>query len=251
MQLVNPTNRLWLGLVQRIGARLVERAWHGEPYDLPGYMERRWLVRPTKMSLGRSVRIHKILRSDSDRDFHDHPWPYMTIILDGGYTEVTPVYNAGGIYQGTRSTYYGPGSVIVRPAKHLHRLVLAPGQTATTLFICGRWEQEWGFVTKPDWKTYWKDYLADEASDKPRNTRPEQREFLCCSCAKCLNITYAHRYETPEDKQSAARDLKELIEADRKPFVAKFEVGMNGRAIWPEWCTCPRDEQPVEAEEED
>src|SRR5208282_805597 len=59
-------------------------------FHLEGYMERWWIRRPKE---GRkwTCRLHHILRSDEDRHLHDHPWPYVTIILKGGYWEVTPV----------------------------------------------------------------------------------------------------------------------------------------------------------------
>ncbi len=122
--------------LERIGAR--------RPYlHLEGYMERFWILRTPWLS----ARLHRILRSDHDRDLHDHPWDYASVILRGGYWEVTA--------DGKR--WYGPGSVVFRRAGHLHRLVLPDGAPATTLFIHRRKRRDWGFRTATgwvDWRTY-------------------------------------------------------------------------------------------------
>ena len=123
-------------LLERIGAR--------HPYlHLEGYMERFWIFRTPWLS----ARIHRILRSDNDRDLHDHPWDYASLILRGGYWEIT---DAG-------RRWYGPGSIVFRRAAHLHRLVLPAGEPATTLFLHRRKSRDWGFRTSDgwvDWKTY-------------------------------------------------------------------------------------------------
>jgi hypothetical protein len=137
-----------------------------QPYwHLDGYMERYWVLRgyderpgakpPVLPNL--SARIHVILRSDDDRHFHDHPWNYTTVILRGGYYEVTPRYENGEIV-GEKSKWYGPGSVLRRTAGHWHRLVVPYGKTATTLFIMGRKRNSWGFLTTPKFKTYYRNY---------------------------------------------------------------------------------------------
>jgi hypothetical protein len=123
-------------MLERIGAR--------RPYlHLEGYMERFWLLRTPWLS----ARVHRILRSDHDRALHDHPWDYASIILRGGYWEITD----GG------RRWYGPGSIVVRRAEHLHRLVLPHGPPATTLFLHRRKRRDWGFRTEAgwvDWRTY-------------------------------------------------------------------------------------------------
>ena len=80
-------------LVQRLIAALIDRAMRTPYFHLPGYMDRYWLMKPSKWTLGCSVRIHHILSSDSDRVLHDHPWPFVTMILRGGYFEDRPLFN--------------------------------------------------------------------------------------------------------------------------------------------------------------
>ena len=141
---------------------VVRRAKRTPYYDLPGYMLRYWLVpysreiihgdgklhgtgrvkwyrRPFSRLLqffNISARVHVILRSDTGRDFHDHPWNYCTIILRGGYWEYTP--------NGAR--WRGPGSVLFRKASSWHRLGVPAGGNAVTIFITGKRIQRWGFL---------------------------------------------------------------------------------------------------------
>lgn len=42
-----------------------------------------------------NVFLHRFLKSDSD-DLHDHPWPFATLILKGGYWEWRPQFNSKG-----------------------------------------------------------------------------------------------------------------------------------------------------------
>lgn len=117
------------------------------PYSSIGdYMERYTLFRTNDVW----VRVHHILRSDQDRDLHDHPWDYVTLLLRGGYTEVTP--------DGQR--FYGAGSVLARRAEALHRLIVPEGETCWTLFMTGPKIREWGFQTEFGWM-HWKDYLEN------------------------------------------------------------------------------------------
>jgi hypothetical protein len=104
--------------------------------------------------------VHHILRSDDDRAFHDHPWPYVTIILRGGYTEVTPEFDESGIYRGEARKWCGPGSVLFRKAKSWHRLELPVGKTAWTLFVTGKKQQRWGFMSNPAFKQDYREYLG-------------------------------------------------------------------------------------------
>jgi len=140
--------------------RIINRALR-TPYEhLPGYMERYWLLPPGKVP-GLAARVHHILRSDTEREFHDHPWNYTTWILRGGYIETTPVFDNSRFYRQDVSTVYTAGAVLRRKARHWHRLTLLPDSNTTwTLFITGRLRQRWGFLMQPEFKMYWRDRLA-------------------------------------------------------------------------------------------
>lgn len=168
---------------------LINRAKRTPYFHLPGYMNRWWLVpyaqvikrkvvcpgfgqpdetatdgtgpvdrreRPIAWRLqqrGIAIRIHEILRSDLGRDPHDHPWPYTTVILKGGYHEHR--FDDQGYLVSVK--WHGPGSILRRPANSWHKLILPEGTTTTTLFITGRKCQTWGFNT-PDGKVPYYDY---------------------------------------------------------------------------------------------
>lgn len=138
---------------------LIARAMRTPYRHLPGYMNRWWLL--PYGQLGIAVRVHEILRSDDDRAFHDHPWPYLTIILRGGYTEVKPLWDKSGIYLGETRCFYGAGSWLFRPARSWHRLEIPSGLSTWTLFISGPKVQSWGFMLEPENKVYWREYLND------------------------------------------------------------------------------------------
>lgn len=146
-----------------IADRIIERSKRTPYRHLPGYMERFWLLPYGR--LGIAARVHHILRSDDDRAFHDHPWTYLTIILKGGYVEVTPIFDGSGIYRGERRQWRGPGSVLLRRAKSWHRLEVPTGVDTWTLFMTGPKRQRWGFMANPANKVYWREYLGDFDSE--------------------------------------------------------------------------------------
>jgi hypothetical protein len=90
-----------------------------------------------------AARIHVIKSSDNDRASHNHPWPYITVILRGGYFEHR--YDVGGVL--VSSMWHGPGSVLFRWSTSLHRLEVFNGEPATTLFITFKKRHSWGFMT--------------------------------------------------------------------------------------------------------
>jgi hypothetical protein len=79
-----------------------------------------------ELTRDRAIRFHHITASDPGTDLHDHPWDFVSVILAGSYTEITP----GG------ATRYEAPCVITRKAEQLHRLVL--DEPAWTYFVCGR-----------------------------------------------------------------------------------------------------------------
>jgi hypothetical protein len=120
------------------------------------YMHRYYLFLKDRKWFPFNLTLHKIVKSD-DPIFHDHPWPYLTIILKGGYWEHTPVFNNEGSMIAKFQQWRGPGSIIVRGAKDYHWLELDTRVgPATTLFFMGSQQREWGFlVDKSKKKTQW------------------------------------------------------------------------------------------------
>lgn len=111
------------------------------------YMHRYYLLFRDRKQFPFNITLHKIVRSD-DPIMHDHPWPYLTIVLKGGYWEHTPLITKDGRNIGDTTKWRGPGSIIWRKAKELHWLELDNDTPATTLFFMGPQQREWGFVVK-------------------------------------------------------------------------------------------------------
>lgn len=108
-----------------------------------------------------SVKLHHILQSD-DACLHDHPWPFISIILKGGYWEHAPVLEDWYCalpdkismqiqVWDTERKWYKPFSIIRRPALWRHRLELPNKNTCWSLVLTGKPIREWGFWTKQGW----------------------------------------------------------------------------------------------------
>ena len=126
--------------------------WPARPPDMligndpcDPYMRRWWLVPRNRWC---NVYLHHIRRDDDDRALHDHPWPSLSLILRGGYTEVTAL----------GQERYEAGSVIFRRATHAHRIVVGDGE-AWTLFITGPHIRPWGFHCPRGWVP-WREFVA-------------------------------------------------------------------------------------------
>lgn len=153
---------------------LIENAKQHPYYNLEGYMERDWML-PFEPDNKINCRLHKILKSDDDRALHDHPWPTMSVILEGGYWEIMPLeqdQHPAWDRQRFHRVWRKKGDIIRRAATDRHRLEVEPGTTATTMFVMGAYENAWGFYT-PEGKVYWKTYLGI-VDDKSSSSQQEK-----------------------------------------------------------------------------
>ena len=142
-------------LFQRLGRyRIIMDRVNGEPY-----LERYYVFLRDRERFPFNVFVHKFLKSDPD-DVHDHPWPYFTIILKGGYYEWTPQFNAQGQKISEIAKWCGPGSFRWAGANTYHRIELDPTVTCWTLFMPGRKCRDWGFLVRNQW-VQWEQYLTN------------------------------------------------------------------------------------------
>ena len=129
-------------------------------YDQDGikpYLVRYYLLFSDKLteeekahSLPFNLMLHHICLSDPD-DLHDHPWWYATLILKGGYWEITP---EGKFWR-------GPGHFRIRSPQSLHRIEISPNsQGSWSLFFCGPRIKNWGFIKQGKWLDH-KSYLNE------------------------------------------------------------------------------------------
>ena len=136
----------FLNLLERVGRkRIVMDRQSDEPY-----LERYYLFLKDRDRFPFNVFLHKFLKGDPD-DVHDHPWPYATLILKGGYYEWLPQFDSKGNKIAEMCVWRGPGSFRVCRANSYHRIELDPSVTAWTLFMPGPKKRDWGFLVNNKW----------------------------------------------------------------------------------------------------
>ena len=142
-----------LKLLEQLGRkRIVMDRVENEPY-----LERYYVFLKDRNRFPFNVFLHKFLKSDPD-DVHDHPWPYATLVLKGGYWEWIPHFDTVGRKTGEYQVWRGPGHFRVSKARSFHRIELDPDITAWTLFMPGPKQREWGFMVRNQW-IQWEEYL--------------------------------------------------------------------------------------------
>lgn len=111
----------------------------GEPYLTRVYL---W------SGFGYAAMLHRIHRSDDDRALHDHPWPFVSLLVGGpGYTE--------HLERGPRFVPAWSLNVKLDPTE-LHRLEVHGPQT--TLVLRGRRTRAWGFKVPGHGWVHWRDF---------------------------------------------------------------------------------------------
>jgi len=81
-----------------------------------------------------SIRIHHWFSSDDNRAFHDHPGWFITLVLSGSYTDVSPLGRQ----------LMRRGKIKYRPALHKHTVEVSDGG-CWTFVIFGKSIRRWGF----------------------------------------------------------------------------------------------------------
>lgn len=103
------------------------------------------------------IYLHRIHEPDPDRDPHDHPWPFISLILSGSYEEVTFTGPQElGHYQLRKR-----GSAHFMSTRKAHRITDVQG-ILWTLVLTGPRIREWGFWTDEGW-LHWRDYNQRKA----------------------------------------------------------------------------------------
>jgi hypothetical protein len=137
---------MFLKLLEKLGRkRIIMDRQSDEPY-----LERYYLFLKDRDRFPFNVFLHKFLKGDPD-DVHDHPWPYATLILKGGYYEWIPEFNSEGKKICENRVWRGPGHFRVCSPTSYHRIELKEGVTAWTLFMPGPHKRDWGFLVKNKW----------------------------------------------------------------------------------------------------
>ena len=119
----------------------------GSPYLV------RWRLLSTPF--GR-VYLHRFLAPDAQCP-HDHPWPFLSLILWGGYWEQRFGRDAAGRprLDDPSSAWRGLFSLACRRAEDVHRIArLHPTRPTWTLVVTARRQRRWGFWTSVGWTHY-------------------------------------------------------------------------------------------------
>lgn len=86
-------------------------------------------------------------------DPHDHPWPFTSFVISGGYVE--QVFQLDG---STELFHPNVGDSFHIDAKHIHRIIDLPNGECTTIILPGPHEQTSGFYQFRDgraWHRFW------------------------------------------------------------------------------------------------
>jgi len=83
---------------------------------------------------------HIIVKPDEDKHDHDHPWDFLSIVLEGSYADMV---------NGWWNEHRKPLSIKFNKAEYHHKLmaVQGPKNRCVTLVITGPRRREWGYVT--------------------------------------------------------------------------------------------------------
>lgn len=143
------------------GSQMVGRWEQIGPPDCP-LMFRRTIVAGR---LGKLL-IHRFVPAATDKDPHDHPRAFVTIVLRGGYDDVQPCAGClgdgrGGDYLGMPcEDCWGSGvarvdrvrapTIRYRSASHAH-ITNVHDDGALTVVIMGWLVRDWGFVREGRW----------------------------------------------------------------------------------------------------
>jgi hypothetical protein len=120
------------------------------------YLLRWWIIPRNRFF---NIYLHKMLRDDDDRALHDHPWLNLSIILRGGYKEITRGKDGGLVAKIRRA-----GAFVLRMPTCAHRLELirlrGGYNYSWSLFITGPVVRTWGFHCPKGWVP-WREFVDE------------------------------------------------------------------------------------------
>jgi hypothetical protein len=129
--------------------------------DFTAYLKRWFIIHDNKGPKKTwHVYLHNMLRSDADKELHDHPWWFISIILWGGYWEETE----------RGREFLRPGRIIFRPAAWRHRVHLPEGRQSWSLVLTGVKERSWGFWTETGF-VGWREWGKLKCAERLRSLR--------------------------------------------------------------------------------
>lgn len=117
-----------------------------------------------------AIYLHDIANGDEQPELHSHPFPFISLVLRGGYAE--NVAHPEGLEQGPvfrRVHLAGELNVFPRGHGKVHAIVTAlPG--TRTLVLAGRRRDSWGWFVPGRGLVPWKEFLLEQGRE-PHGTR--------------------------------------------------------------------------------
>ncbi len=101
-----------------------------------------YLTRYVLILFGFGLRLHIWRTSDDQRAYHDHPWWFITWVLRGGYTDISPATE--DVLGPEQRDHLTAGAIRFRPAHHKHKALVDQGG-AVTLLLTGHKSRTFGF----------------------------------------------------------------------------------------------------------
>lgn len=90
--------------------------------------------------------VHRMQGPDPGQDVHDHPWPFVSLILKGGYIERRcDARSVDRQHYAARKR----GSLRLMRLDEAHTITRLVGETSWSLVIHGRHVRSWGFYVMP------------------------------------------------------------------------------------------------------
>lgn len=117
----------------------------------------RWRIFQTPML---ALYLHDIEQGDDITDaLHSHPFPFVSLILRGGYTELTasPQGTDLGLIE-ERIHMRGALNIFPRGTKRVHTITASLPKTKT-LVLAGRRRDSWGWFVDGEGLIHWSEFL--------------------------------------------------------------------------------------------
>jgi hypothetical protein len=119
---------------------------------------KRWQIWSTRWF---NIYLHYINKADDDKDFHDHPWSFWSIILKGNYIEHIGIKGIPE-QQYYKSIFRWRWHCAYRKKDIPHRIFYIIGNKPVwSLVITGPGGRKWGYITEEGWKDHEK-YRQDK-----------------------------------------------------------------------------------------
>ncbi len=89
------------------------------------------------------ILLHWIKAPDPLEDLHDHPWPFVGVVLAGSYTEIVATPDGSMLLNG----HYNHVDYLIKKTDPNEAHAIVAVDRAVTLILIGRPRKDWSFFT--------------------------------------------------------------------------------------------------------